>query len=85
MVEETFPQSQFLIEGFSRLYRLDHNSNGGGILLNAREDIPSDLIAIENETDRQFLCVELNLRNDKWLINCSYNLHKSLIHIFLSI
>ena len=23
--------------------------------------------------------VELNLRNNKWLINCSYNPHKSLI------
>ena len=38
MVSETridgaFPESQFLIEGFSKRFRIDHAAKGGGILL----------------------------------------------------
>ena len=68
----------FFTEGFSTPYRLDRDSNDGGILLYVRENIPSNLIAIENKPIESFF-VELNLRNDKWLINCSYNPHKNLI------
>ena len=70
--------SQFCIEGFRTPYRLDCDSNGSGILLYVRGDIPSNLIALENKPIESFF-VELNLRNDKWLINCSYNPHKNLI------
>ena len=48
-IDNTFPHSQFFIEGFSTLYGLDRDSNGGGILLYVREDIPSNAIAIENK------------------------------------
>ena len=48
-IDHTFPHSQFFIVGFSTPYRLDRDSNGGGIQLYFREDIPSDLIAIENK------------------------------------
>ena len=68
-IDDTFPHSQFFIEGFSTPYRLGCDSNGGGILLYVREDIPSNLIAIENNPIEHFF-VELNLHNDKWL-NCS--------------
>ena len=77
-IDDTFPYSQFVIKGFSTPYRLDRDSNGGGILLYVIEDIPSNLIAIENKPVESFV-VGLNLRNDKWLINCSYNPHKNLI------
>ena len=77
-IDDTFLHSQFLIEGFSTTYRLDRNSNGDGILLYVREDIPSNLTAIENKPTESFV-VKLNLRNDKWLINCSYNPYKNLI------
>ena len=40
-----------------------------------REDIPSNLIAIENKPIEIFF-VELNLPNNKWLKNCSYNSQK---------
>ena len=33
----------FLIDGFDMPHRLDRNSNGGGLLLFVREDIPSNL------------------------------------------
>ena len=38
-IDDSFPYSLFLIEGFSTPYRLDRASNGGGILLYIREHI----------------------------------------------
>ena len=43
-LDPSFPTGQFHINGFSEPYRFDRNSNGGGILLYIREDIPSKLI-----------------------------------------
>ena len=42
-IDNTFPQNQFLIVGFGTPYRLI------GTLLYVREDVPSNLIAIENK------------------------------------
>ena len=39
-----------------------------------REDILSNLLAIENKPIES-LYVELTLRNTNWLIHCSYNPH----------
>ena len=64
--------------GFCAPYRLDRNSKGGGILLYVREDIPSNLITVDINPIERFY-VELNLCNNKWLINCSCNPHKSFI------
>ena len=44
-IDDTFPDSQFLIEGFSVPFRLDRAAKGGGILLYIREDIPSKSIS----------------------------------------
>ena len=77
-IDGSFLQSQFVIDGFSAPYRLDHNCLGGGLILLVKEDIPSNLLTIEEKTTESF-CVELNLRNSKWLVNCSYNPHKNSI------
>ena len=69
-----------MIEVSCTPYRLDCDSNAGGIFLYVREDIPSNLIATEKKA-REIFFVELNLRKYKWLINCSWNLHKSLLAI----
>ena len=42
------------------------------------EDIPSNLVEAEAKPTEGFY-IELNLRNDKWLLNCSYNPHKNNI------
>ena len=42
-IDDSFPNGNFLIDGFSTPYRLDRNSNGGGLMLFVREDIPSNL------------------------------------------
>ena len=36
-----------LIDGFSTPYRLDRNSNGGGLILFVRKDISSNLVEAE--------------------------------------
>ena len=45
-IDSSFPTAQFKIEGYTT-HRLDRNSNGGGILLYVREEIPSTLLNTE--------------------------------------
>ena len=47
-------------------------------MLFVREDISSNLVEAEAKPIEGFY-IELNLRNDKWLLNCSYNPHKNNI------
>ena len=48
-IDDIFPHSQFLIERLKTRHRLYHDSNGVGIHLYVKEDIPFKLIAIENK------------------------------------
>ena len=77
-IDDSFPFGNFLIHGFSKPCRLDRDLLGGGILLYVREDILTNLIEVETKPIEGFY-VEINMRNDKWLINCSYNPHKNMI------
>ena len=70
------------MDGFSALYRLDCNCLGGDLMLFVRDNIPSNLLTIEENPIESFY-VELNLRNSKWLVNCSYNPHKNSIGNYL--
>ena len=47
-IDESFPLSQFMIDGFSMPYRRDRNAHGGGILVYLRNNITSKLFKIEN-------------------------------------
>ena len=38
-LDDTFPTSQFLMQGYSTHFRKDRTSKGGGILLYIREDV----------------------------------------------
>ena len=42
-LDDSFPQGQFIINGFKSPFRLDRNKNCGGIMLYIREDIPANL------------------------------------------
>ena len=64
----TFPTSQFLIEGYSKPYRLHRNRNGSGVLIYVREDIPNKPLTdhklpLPHNTEGIF--VELNMIKDK--------------------
>ena len=73
-LDATFPESQFVIEGYSAPYRLDRNRNGGGILIYVREDIPCKKLSKHNfPDDIEGLFIEINLRKTKWLIFGSYH------------
>ena len=77
-IVDIFLNGDFLIDRFTTPYRLDRNSNGGGIMLFVKEDILSNLVEAEAKPIEGFY-IELKLRNDKWLLNCSYNPHKNNI------
>ena len=54
-IDVSFPQVQFVIDGFSAPYRLDRNSLGGGLMLFVREDIPSNLLTYEEKPIESFM------------------------------
>ena len=73
-LDASFPNIQFLIEGYSPPYRMDRNKNGGGILIYVREDIPSkELTTHFFPDDIEGIFIEINLRKTKWLIFGSYH------------
>ena len=79
-IDDTFPESQFLIEGFLKPFRLDRTAKGGGILLYIREDIPCRYF---KKFIRGLFC-RTYLEKQKRLLGCSYNHHKENIASHLS-
>ena len=68
-LDSSFPNYQFLIEGFSQPYRMDRNRNSGGVLIYVREDIPSkELKKHIFPDDIEGIFIEVNLRKIKWLM-----------------
>ena len=83
-IDASFPKSQFLIQGYSEPQRLDRTSNGGGLLLYIRSDIPAKpLPLISNNIE--CLMTEIRISNKKWLLCGIYNPLKSQIKTFLSV
>ena len=73
-LDETFPSSQFHMDGFSLPYRLDGNRNGGGVIIFGKADIPSKLLTKHNfPSDAEGLFVELNFRKSKWFLFGTYH------------
>ena len=71
-LDNTFPKSQFSIDGY-RLFRKDRNSFGGGLCCYVNENIARR--ELENASlgiDIENICLEINLRNRKWLVICIY-------------
>ena len=60
-IYDSFLKGKFVIDGFSAPYRLHHNCLGGDLMLFVRDDIPSNLLAIDEKPIESFY-VELNLR-----------------------
>ena len=75
-IDESFPQRYFLIDGFSFSCRLERDSQGGEIMLDIRDDIPSNFPPSNNKPIESRY-IELNLQNVTMLKNCSYNPHKA--------
>ena len=72
-LDETFPTSQFHIDGFSQPYRLDRNRYGGGVMIFVREDLPSKQLFKHTFPDEiEALVIEINLRKTKFLLLGGY-------------
>ena len=62
-IDDSLPVGNFVIDGFSTPYRLDRDSNGGGIMLYVREDILPNLFTTDEKNHIESFYVELHLRN----------------------
>ena len=88
-VDNSFPMSEFEIEGYSTHIRLDRNCHGGDIILYVRSDLPCKELnthylttSLPNDVDGIF--AELTIRKTKWLFVAGYNNKKENIANFLS-
>ena len=58
-LDDSFPEAQFLIEGFHSPFKFDRNINGGGMMLYVRKDIPIKLLSHDFAGVESFF-VEIN-------------------------
>ena len=73
-LDDSYPTAQLLIDGFRRPFRLDRDSNGGGLVICVRADIPSTLKTGHTFPDGiEGMFVEINLRKSKWLLLGAYH------------
>ena len=79
-IDESFPLSQFMIDGSSMPYRRDRNAHGVGIVVYFRNNVTAKLLKLENlPPDIEAIFIEMNIKSKKRLFCCTYNPCKSLI------
>ena len=77
-LDSSFPDKQYIFQGYSTPFRLDRN--GGGLLLYVCENIPcKTLNKYTFEKPIGNIYAEINLTLKKWLLSCSYNTSTYLI------
>ena len=65
-IDESFPLSQFMIDGFFLPYRRDRNAHGGGILVYFRNNITTKLLKLENlPSDIEAIFIEMYIKSKK--------------------
>ena len=72
-LDDSFPVSQFEIDGFSTPFRLDRNKNGGILLYIRSYIVASKLNNHLFPNDIEVVFIEINIKRNKWLTCCSYN------------
>ena len=83
-IDDFFSTEQFIIEGYSTIYRLDRNYMGGGIMLIVKDNLLTSCLDKYCFPDEiEIFCIELNLQKNKWLLFCCYNPHKHLLKHYL--
>ena len=71
-IDDSFPNSQFFAEGY-RMFRIDRNKNGGGLILYVNEDIPGKLInSYDFKEGSEIIVFEFSISNKKWLLLRNY-------------
>ena len=86
-LDNTFPYALYHLRDFSNPCRLDRTCHGGGSLVNVRDNIPSNLVKLDQNFDNfEGFSIELELsKKNKWLLSYSYNPNKGNIKQHLSI
>ena len=65
-LDDSFPNSKFLVDGFSEPFRIDRNRSGGEVMIYVWDDIPSKLLTKHFfPNDIEGLLGELNFRKCK--------------------
>ena len=73
-LDDTYPISQFHIDGYSMPYRLDRNRNDGGVIIYVRDNIQSNILRKHLfPNDVELIFVDINFRRSKWLICGTYH------------
>ena len=68
-IDSSFPVAQFYCDGYSIPHRKDRVLGAGGLLMYVNEDIPSRLLNEHSApNDLELICIEINLKKQKWLI-----------------
>ena len=81
-LDESFPENQFLMNGYKKPYRLDVTDKSGGLIVFVNNDISSR--RLKNFTfSFQVLPIEINLKKEKWVIFAIYRPPKLNINFFL--
>ena len=79
----SFPNSQFLMDGFQVPYRADRDDKGGGLLFYVKDNIPCRQIHLVFVPKIEAIVLEINLKKRKWLLFGIYNPHKVMTDAFL--
>ena len=72
-IDESFPDSQFKIDGFSNPHRVDCNEKEDGIMLLFREDLPVKVLSVDKGHESCY--VELILKKKKMAIKLLIQTH----------
>ena len=87
-LDDSFPDPQFIIDGFSPPFRVNKDTRSGGLLLYVRDHILTKEININSNfslsaDSMQGICLEINFRNRKWFLFGGYNSQKKNIGNYL--
>ena len=81
-IDDSFPTSQFMIEGFMRPFGRDRNKDGGGLLIYVRDGAPiKQLNGYKFPDDIEAIAIEINLRKQKWVVISVYRLPSQCLKI----
>ena len=84
-VDDSFPLSQFEIEGYSTPFRHDRNIHGGGIIVYIGKDLPCKELKYHKLPDNiEGIFIEFILHKIKWILVGGYNPKKESSSYFLS-
>ena len=67
-VDDSFPEGQFKIPGYSSPFRLDRDQNGGVIMAFVRQGITAKFLSFDDKAI-EALYIKLNFQKKKWLLS----------------